>query len=173
MRMHRTLGFVLAAAGCFATSPAIAGGGVQSLGHLGHRKPIEITAYGGNAAVGIDDLNAAGPSPGDIRTLSLDLAAEDGSALGEVHVVQTLTRQRDGVGTALKQIAIKLPKGEITATGTTTFEDITSPTARPDDTTEQLAVVGGTGEYVGASGEVDITVLPEFRSKWVIRIAGR
>lgn len=146
---------------------------MQSLGHLGHRKPIEITAYGGNAAVGIDDLNAAGPSPGDIRTLSLDLAAEDGSALGEVHVVQTLTRQRDGVGTALKQIAIKLPKGEITATGTTTFEDITSPTARPDDTTEQLAVVGGTGEYVGASGEVDITVLPEFRSKWVIRIAGR
>lgn len=177
MRQPRFVARAFVAASCLATSAALASssapGGVPSLGRLGHRRPTVITGYASNAVLGIDDLNAPGASPGDIRTLSLDLAAEDGSGLGEVHVVQTLTRQQGAGGTAVKQIAIKLTEGEIVAFGTTVFEDFTSPTSRPDDTEEQLAVVGGTGAYLGASGFVDITVLPEFRSKWEIHVTGR
>jgi hypothetical protein len=53
-------------------------------------------------------------------------------------------------------VVITLAKGAIMAQGLTTFDDFISPTSRPNDRIEQLAIVGGTGKYRGASGIVDI-----------------
>jgi hypothetical protein len=71
---------------------------------------------------------------------------------------------------ALCVMVISLPKGIITAQGLTTFTDFTNPAGRPNDRTERLAVVGGTGPYRGAAGIVDIVVLPEFKSRWIISL---
>ena len=53
------------------------------------------------------------------------------------------------------------------------FADFTSPSGRPSDPIERIAITGGTGTYKRAAGEVEITVLPEFRSKWLIRFTQR
>lgn len=136
-------------------------------------KPTVITLFGSDAILGINDNNTTGPSPGDIRTLSLAMSNRKGKALGRADIVQTLTRQTDDLGTAVKVVAIQLPKGTITAMGTVSFVDFTDPNGRPNDETEELAVVGGTGSYVGASGSIDIRVLPNFRSQWVIALGAR
>ncbi len=137
------------------------------------KRPAVITLFGGDAILGINDNNTTGPSPGDIRTLSLTMSNRKGNALGRADIVQTLTRQMDNLGTAVKLVAIQLPKGKITAMGTVNFVDFTDPNGRPNDETEELAVVGGTGSYVGASGSIGIRVLPNFRSQWVINLGAR
>ena len=38
------------------------------------------------------------------------------------------------------------------------------------DLIEQLAIAGGTGAYRGASGQIDVTVLPNFASQWTISL---
>jgi hypothetical protein len=68
---------------------------------------------------------------------------------------------------------LNLPKGSISILGTTQFTDITDPTGRPNDSTEQLAIVGGTGAYQGAYGQADIHVLPDFTSRWALRLRPR
>lgn len=130
-----------------------------------------ITVIGSNAILAIDDENVPGPSPGDVRTLSLSLANAKGQPAGRADIVQTLTRQDGNVGTALKVVELTLPKGTITAMGLTEFTNFTDPQGRPNDETEQIAIVGGTGAFVGAKGSIDIVVLPDFASKWVIRIS--
>lgn len=47
------------------------------------------------------------------------------------------------------------------------------PNGRTNDETEKLALLGGTGSYVGASGSIGIRVLPNFRSQWVINLGAR
>ena len=59
-------------------------------------------------------------------------------------------------------------KGVIGAQGLTRLADFSDPTSRPNDRIEQLAIVGGTGAYRGASGILDIVVLPGFRSRWIV-----
>ena len=167
-RARRTLPLVLTAlallVGTFvAAGPARAGGP--------RTPPRVMVLHGSGAVVGIVDLGQAGATPGDIRTLSLALETVKGTAAGRAEIVQTLTRQADGVGTAVKSVVMTLSDGAITASGTTTFSDFTSPSGRPDDRIEQIAITGGTGRYDGVSGSVDITVLPEFRSQWVLRFS--
>jgi hypothetical protein len=93
-----------------------------------------------------------------------------GNPVGNAEIVQTLTRQQGEIGTAVKVTVIELPKGTLTVIGNADFVNFTSPTARPTDTNEELAVVGGTGIYRGVGGQVDIQVLPDFKSRWVIRL---
>lgn len=134
------------------------------------KAPQVITLTGSNATLGIADLNAKGPTPGDIRTLSLDLTNGKGQPAGRVDVVQTLTRQDGTLGTALKHVVLSLPRGTITGFGQTQFTDITDPKSRPNDLTEQIAVTGGTGAFRGAKGTIDIVVLPDFTSRWIISL---
>lgn len=133
-------------------------------------KKTTITVVGHDAIVGINDNNQPGPTPGDVRTLSLTLADKRGVEVGRAEIVQTLTRQQGDVGTAVKIAVLNLPRGTITAMGTTDFVNFTDKASRPNDATEQIAVVGGTGAYRGASGQIDITVLPGFTSRWVITL---
>lgn len=168
IRLRRSVPFALVAlalvvGSIIAAGPARAGGP--------GKPPRAMTLIGSGAVVGIADLGQAGASPGDIRTLSLTLKTAKGATVGRAEIVQTLTRQADGLGTAVKSVVMTLTNGAVTASGTTTFSDFTSPNGRPDDRIEQIAITGGTGRYDGASGSVDITILPEFRSEWVLRFS--
>ena len=132
--------------------------------------PRVITVLGSNATLAVSDLNAPGPTPGDIRTLSLALTNTKGQPAGRAEIVQTLARQDGNVGTAVKVVVLSLPRGTITGIGLTQFTDFTDPKGRPNDTTERIAVVGGTGAFVGAKGQMDIVVLPDFGSRWTITL---
>lgn len=133
-------------------------------------KKLTITLIASDAILGVNDNNLPGPTPGDIRTLSLTLSNKKGVALGRAEIVQTLTRQQGEIGTAVKSVVLNLPKGTITAMGTTDFVNFTDKASRPNDETEHIAVVGGTGAYRGASGHIDVIVLPGFTSRWIIAI---
>jgi len=129
---------------------------------------ITLTANG--ATLGIDDLNAPGSSPGDVRTLSLALTNIKGQPAGRAEIVQTLTHVDGNVGTAVKVVVLNLPRGTITGLGVTEFTDFTSPQSRPNDETERIAITGGTDAYRGASGQIDVQVLPNFASRWIISL---
>lgn len=134
-------------------------------------KPVRtITLIGSGATVGIDDENVAGPSPGDVRTLSLALTNAKKQPAGRVEIVQTLTHINGNVGTAVKVVVLNLPRGAITGQGFTEFTDFTNPQSRPNGDTEQIAITGGTGAYRGASGQIDVQVLPNFTSRWIISL---
>ena len=134
------------------------------------KKSLVLTLIGSNAILGINDNGQSGPTPGDIRTLSLTMSNTKDVEVGRAEIVQTLTRQQGDIGTALKIAVIELPKGTVTVMGDVDFVNFTDTKARPIDVNEQLAVVGGTGVYRGAGGQVDIQVLPDFKSRWVIKI---
>jgi len=136
--------------------------------HATDRPEKVITLTGSNATLGISDLNAQGPTPGDIRTLSLALTNAKNQPAGRAEIVQTLTRQGISSGTAVKVVVLNLPRGLITSVGQTEFTDITDPKARPGELRERLAITGGTGAYRGASGEIRVEVLPNFASRWKI-----
>jgi len=129
-----------------------------------------ITLTGSNAKLGISDLNAPGPTPGDIRTLSLALTNNRNQPAGRAEIVQTLTRQGASDGTAVKVVVLTLPRGIITGIGQSDFTNFTDPQGRPKDLIEQLAITGGTGAYRGVSGQVDVTVLPNLDSQWTISL---
>jgi hypothetical protein len=149
-------------------SSAVPTMGVQAA-NLARKAPM-LTLIGSNAILGVNDNGQPGPTPGDIRTLSLTMSDTQGNQVGNAEIVQTLTRQQGEIGTAVKVTVIELPKGTLTVIGNADFVNFTSPTARPTDTNEELAVVGGTGIYRGVGGQVDIQVLPDFKSRWVIRL---
>jgi len=134
------------------------------------KPPRVITLTGSGATIGIDDLNVVGSSPGDVRTLSLVLTNAKGQPAGRVEIVQTLTHIDGNVGTAVKVVVLNLPRGTITGLGSTEFTDFTNPQSRPNDETEHIAITGGTGAYRGASGQIDIRVLPKFTSLWLISL---
>lgn len=129
-----------------------------------------ITLTGSGATLGIDDANAQGPSPGDVRTLSLALTNAKNQPAGRVEIVQTLTHIEGDVGTAVKVVVLTLPRGTITGLGMTQFTNFTNPQSRPNDENEQIAITGGTGAFRGASGQIDVQVLPNFASRWLISL---
>lgn len=148
---------------CAAATPAYAAGG--SKGSSAQR----LVLIGTNAKLGINDNGVPGSSAGDVRTLALTMTTASGTAVGTVDVVQTLTDE-GAVDRAVKTVVISLPKGTISAMGITTFTDFTNPASRPNDRIERIAVVGGTGKYRGASGVIDIEILPNFGSRWRISL---
>ena len=130
-----------------------------------------LVLIGKDAKLGINDNGAPGSSAGDVRTLALTMTTASGTVVGTVDVVQTLTDE-GAVDRAVKTLVISLPKGTISGMGLTTFNDFISPTSRPNDRIEQIAIVGGTGKYRGASGVIDIEILPNFNSRWRISLDG-
>ena len=126
-----------------------------------------IVLIGKDAKLGINDNGQPGSSAGDVRTLALTMTTTSGTVVGTVDIVQTLVDE-GVVDRAVKTLVISLPKGTISGMGVTTFTDFSNPAARPNDRTEQLAMVGGTGKYRGASGFVDVEILPGFASRWSI-----
>ena len=129
-----------------------------------------ITLTGSDAKLGIDDLNMPGSSLGDVRTLSLALTNTKGQPAGRVEIVQTLTHISGTTGTAVKVVVINLPRGRITGLGVTEFTDFTNPQSRPNDQTEHIAITGGTKAFRNASGQIDVKVLPNFASRWIIQL---
>ena len=128
------------------TAPAHAAGGSRG------SSSTSIVLIGKDARLGINDNGVPGSSAGDVRTLALTLTDEG------------------AVDRAVKTLVISLPKGTISGMGVTTFADFSNPASRPNDKTEHLAIVGGTGKYRGASGSVDIEVLANFESRWRISL---
>jgi len=148
-----------------AASPAHAADGSKS------GSVQRLVLIGKNAKLGFNDNGAPGSSAGDVRTLALTMTTASGTVVGTADVVQTLTD--DGaVDRAVKTLVISLPKGTISGMGLTAFDDFISPTSRPNDRIEQIAIVGGTGKYRGASGSIDIEILPNFNSRWRISLDG-
>jgi hypothetical protein len=161
------------------TSVSVAAGVVMALGLTSTgtaqaadrpTKPMVLTLIGSGAVLGIFDTGEKGPTPGDVRTLSLTMSNTKSVPVGQAEVVQTLTRQQGTVGIAVKNVVIRLPKGTISLLGAVEFADFTNPESRPNDATESLAIVGGTGAYIGATGQADIAVLPGFTSRWTLTI---
>jgi hypothetical protein len=144
-------------------TPALAAGASSG------SKATRLVYVGSDARVGLNDNGTPGASAGDVRTLALTLKTPRGAIVGTVDVVQTLTDE-GAVDRAVKVLVITLPKGTIAAQGLTTFTNFTDQTARPNDKIEQIAIVGGTGKYRGASGMIDIEVLPGFTSRWIISL---
>lgn len=163
MHISRTL--LLAAVSPLALTAALA-----PTAYAAPKADRVITVMGGNAVLGINDNTQPGSTPGDVRTISLTLTNLKGQPAGHADVVQTLTRQQGNIGTAIKVVVLTLPRGTITASGVAEFADFTSTTGRPNDKSESLAIIGGTKAYRGASGELDIEVLPAFKSKWIIKL---
>jgi len=62
-------------------------------------KPMVLTLIGSGAVLGIFDTGEKGPTPGDVRTLSLTMSNSKAVPIGQAEVVQTLTRQQGNVGT--------------------------------------------------------------------------
>ena len=152
-------------------SLAIVSLGVVAPTAIAAEKPVRIiTLTGSGATLGIDDLNIVGSTPGDVRTLSLALTNAKGQPAGRAEIVQTLTRVSGNIGTAVKVVVLNLPRGTITGLGVTDFTDFTNPQSRPNDQTEHIAITGGTDAYRGASGQIDVEVLPNFASRWIIRL---
>ena len=146
-----------------APAHAVAGGHGSSAQRL--------VLIGKDAKLGINDNGAPGSSAGDVRTLALTMTTASGTVVGTADVVQTLTDE-GAVDRAVKTLVISLPKGTISGMGLTTFNHFISPTSRPNDRVEQIAIVGGTGKYRGASGVIDIEILPNFNSRWRISLDG-
>jgi hypothetical protein len=128
-----------------------------------------LVFLGSDAQLGLVDNAAPGASLGDVRTLGLTMRTRDGRRVGTADVVQTLTDEGD-VDRAIKVVVLTLAKGTISAIGMTTFPDFLDPAARPDDETEHIAIVGGTGRFRGAEGYLDIVVRPGFRSTWIVHL---
>mgnify|MGYP006279212217 CR=1 FL=1 len=136
------------------------------------REPAQTMAtmvlIGSDAQVGIVDNSPAGASPGDVRTLSVKLAKTNGTDMGEAQVVETLTRHVGTLGTAVKLVVLDLPQGTITATGHADYDNFTSFDSGPNEPNERLTIIGGSGPYRGATGQVDVKSLPDLKSRWTI-----
>ena len=128
-----------------AAIPLLAAGVIVAPAQAAESSGRVITLIGSNATLGINDNGIPGPTPGDVRTLSLSLTNTKGQPAGRAEVVQTLTYHSANVGTAIKVVVLSLPRGTISAIGKTEFTDFTDPQGRPNDRTESIAIVGGTG----------------------------
>jgi hypothetical protein len=90
---------------------------------------------------GVDNPPRRKESPGDVFLIGGVLRHDDGRTAGRAAAMFTQTDRRRAVGTAV----FKLAGGDIVATGA--LDDRGSA-----DTSDTLAVVGGTGSYAGARG---------------------
>jgi hypothetical protein len=96
------------------------------------------------------DLGKTGFSQGDQEIVGLNVF-RGGKKLGEAGQICQFVRVAKSSATDLCQIALSLPKGQITAQGLVK----STPTAGPG--TFFLAITGGTGAYQTAHGQVKIT----------------
>jgi hypothetical protein len=118
---------------------------------------LTLTSKGGEVVY--SDLGEKGPGAGDVRTFTGPLYEEDGTTdAGRIDGSIAVTATDDATGTELEnrigQIVFTLDGGTIVAIGNYAAE----PTATvPAEGGAVRAIVGGTGDYEGASGEVTQT----------------
>ncbi len=99
------------------------------------------------------------PAPGAMLVHRADLT-RDGAAAGERLSLRIVTGP-DAPGAALALVVYRLSDGEVAAVGQVPAVE----TADPEDAVRHLAIVGGTGAYAGARGEVVLTLLGAGRSE--------
>ncbi len=103
------------------------------------------------------------PSKGD-QTVFEDVLLKDGeeAGAGSGSCVVTELRQADPPLVLQCDITYELERGQIAVQGRTT-----------NDPVKTLAIVGGTGRYVGASGEVTLTEFGDGTGSVVLRLSRR
>lgn len=108
------------------------------------------------------DLGAAGASPGDLLLHRADLL-RDGLPAGERLSVRIVAAtEAEGPGAALAIVVYRLAEGEIVALGRIPATDMPAPDGAM---TRRMAIVGGTGAYAGARGELTLTLLGDGRTE--------
>jgi hypothetical protein len=108
----------------------------------------------------VTDPQQIAPSRGD-QLVFEDHLFRRGEQVGEGGGTCTITEATEGAFLAC-QATYDLPGGQLTAQGRTT--------PAPEKT---LAVTGGTGKYVGASGELVVTEFGDGTGSLVVRLARR
>ncbi len=113
------------------------------------------------------DVGAAGPSAGDIEVFTAAIS-NDGQPSGTLVGTKMLLELGgqdsipSGLGLFQNQLTFRLPGGDITVLGVQQFPLDTSDTAAFAEmakTPTVRAITGGTGQYVGARGE--LTSVPQ------------
>ena len=123
---------------------------------------LTVTAASSEAERGIGDIGANGISKSDTYVSTATLRDQSGAVVGSYHVACTITDEMDDQGNAwsiCSTTAIIDGRGTLVATGIAQLLQVaTAPggfgVAPP---TAELAVVGGTGLYAGAHGQVTST----------------
>jgi hypothetical protein len=138
---------VLATAGPLAGAASARGGGSSSSAALEPQtiSVLEVdTAFAGTG--GYDVASHAPPSAGQGITFSGSLykwsGTKRGAAVGHIEVICTVTSSGEG---ALCNGVMLLPSGVL---------EVLGPTSLTGDAPSNIAVVGGTGSYVGAQGYI-------------------
>ncbi len=123
---------------------------------------LDFRADGVRQITSFQDPNLS-PSKGD-QTVFNDELLRDGQVVGRESgaCVATADISPEGVLPTHCQITVELPHGQITAQGTTS-----------NDPEKHLAVTGGTGRYVGASGELVLTEFGNGTGSVVLHLAKR
>lgn len=113
-----------------------------------------------------DDTHpSTAPAAGEMRIVRVDLT-RDGAPAGERLCVRIAAAGPGGVPDhALALTVYRLPDGEVAAIGRLPALDEADATAE----VRRLAIVGGTGAYAGARGEVAITQLGGGRTENLLR----
>ena len=103
------------------------------------------------------------PSKGD-QTIFRDELLRRGHVVGHESgaCVATEDPSSEGVLSISCQMTVELPQGQITAQGATS-----------NDPEKHLAITGGTGRYVGASGELVLTEFGNETGSLVVHLAKR
>ena len=110
---------------------------------------------GGEKGINVIDNPPEGKSPGDVRAGWRKLADENGTPVGSVQFVATLTEPGAEGGDVLAgQYYIRLPKGYIATQSVYQLPDSTDTSQRASNAV--LVVIGGTGPYAGARGTIEI-----------------
>jgi hypothetical protein len=102
------------------------------------------------------DLGERGESVGDIVMFSEVLRA-GGKVIGHTEIQCTFS----GVDAARCNGTIFLRNGKIEAGGAIHFRKVT-----------RISILGGTGAYAGARGQVEFTDISESRTRYVVRLVG-
>lgn len=156
MHTRRALGIVTTAAVAAAVSLGIA------LPSAGARVAAPIVVFGRLATESAPTCPPAS-RPGAVLTLTEHLYSPTDVAVGYTSEVTTATQRLPGaicdiVGET--ELTLRLPAGTITAGGL--FYPYHSPNT--------LAVLGGTGAYSGASGEVAVVVAAQNGNRYTITL---
>jgi hypothetical protein len=113
--------------------------------HIAHAKTLVVRLQNTTSTY-VDNL-PTGTSQGDDLALEGQLVSRSGTSAGSLEVRETVTGLGPGTGGRLQlTFSAMLAGGQISGIGVTRF----------NSATPALAVVGGTGKYLGAHGEVFI-----------------
>lgn len=115
------------------------------------------------------DLGKSGPSHGDLAVFDSDLEfADGGGEAGRLYGVQTSVDVTEGRRVQQAQITYDLPDGQIVIGGVS--EGPAEGRGLVEDQEFTRPIIGGTGEYAGAGGEVTTTLTADGRYEHELRI---